>query len=261
MPAGTGTIMAMLTTIIMIMTTLTTTVTTITTETTIIRMERNLCRLLQLASPMLPIGAYGYSQGFETAIEDGIVGDAATAETWIDDVFRFALATFDLPVLARMIRDGRDRPERLGAWNDLLLAGRDTAETRAETLQTGYSLARLLVQLDATLPPATAALLTTGPVSLPLAFAAAAVVWEIGTEEALEAYAWSWAENQVAVAMKCIPIGQVAGQRILMAMGERIPAALPGILALSDDDIATLAPGLAIASSRHETQYSRLFRS
>ncbi len=215
---------------------------------------RPLCRLLQLASPMLPIGAYGYSQGLETAIEDGIVADAAAASSWIEDVFDASLRRFDLPLLLRMHRDWPDA----AAWNALLLAGRDTAETRAETRQTGYSLAKLLVQLD---EADDALLRPMAPVSLPLAFAAASRARGIGAADAIEAYAWSWAENQVAVAMKCVPIGQLAGQRILGAMAERIPAALPAVLALPDDGIRNFAPGLSIASCRHETQYSRLFRS
>jgi urease accessory protein len=222
---------------------------------------RNLCRLLQLASPMLPIGAYSYSQGLETAIEDGIVIDAAGTEAWVADVFRMSLCRFDLPILARLHRDWAGRPDRVAAWNALLLAGRDTAEAQAETRQTGYSLARLLLQLEIVVGSDAGLLQAMAPASLPLAFALAARCWGIGVEETVMAYAWSWAENQGAVAMKCVPIGQVAGQRILMATAGLIDAAVPGVLALGDDDICNFAPGLSIVSARHETQYSRLFRS
>lgn len=222
---------------------------------------RKLCRLLQLASPMLPIGAYSYSQGLETAVEDGLVTDAQQAEAWIADMFRFSVARFELPLLARLFRDWPDQPDRLYEWNTLLLAGRDTAEARAETLQTGYSLARLLTQLETIIGPDAERLRTMKPVTLPLAYACAARSWGIGEREMLEAYGWSWAENQVAAAMKCVPIGQLAGQRILLAMGELIPALMPLVLNLDDDEICNFTLGLSIVSMRHETQYSRLFRS
>ena len=79
--------------------------------------------------------------------------------------------------------------------------------------------------------------------------------------DALTAYLWSWLENQVLAAMKTIPLGQVGGQKMLLALGAAIPAVVAGAQQIVDDDVASFAPGLAIASARHETQYSRLFRS
>jgi urease accessory protein len=222
---------------------------------------RGLCRLLQLASPMLPIGAYGYSQGLETAIEDGIVVDAAGAEAWIADVFRFALCRFELPIMLRLHRDWSGRPDRVSSWNARLLAGRDTAETQAESLQTGYSLTRLLLQLGAVGESDAALLERIGPASLPLAFAIAARCWGIGEQDALSAYGWVWAENQVVVAMKCVPIGQVAGQRILTAVAAGIPEIVTSMADYPHEAISNFAPGLTLAGCRHEIQYSRLFRS
>src|SRR4030095_16961195 len=79
--------------------------------------------------------------------------------------------------------------------------------------------------------------------------------------DALTAYLWSWLENQVLAAMKTIPLGQVAGQKMLLALGAAIPAAVARVQQVADDDITSFAPGLAIASARRETQYSRLCRS
>jgi len=218
-----------------------------------------LSRLLQLASPMLPVGAYSYSQGLESAIETGFVRDAASASEWIIDVLTLYLGRFELPLLWCMceaLSDGGDP----APWNAIYCAGRDTAEARAETLQMGYSLMRLLRDLGCAAATETADTVAS-PVSFPLAFARAAVTWKIPAATCVQAYAWSWLENQVAAAMKAIPIGQVAGQRILLAVGAIIPDVATQAAALSEDDFSNFTPGLSLAACHHETQYSRLFRS
>lgn len=220
-----------------------------------------LSRLLQLASPLLPVGAYSYSQGLEWAIETQAVHDEQTAARWIDDVISIYLCRFELPVLSRM-RASWDIEDidALKYWNGFYCAGRDTAEARAETLQMGYSLVRLLDGLDLDIG-AVMTLARFVPVSFPLAYACATSVWKIPMRSSLHAYVWSWAENQVSAAMKTIPLGQMAGQRILLELGAKLPAAVNRACELRDDELNNFAPGLSIAGSRHETQYSRLFRS
>ena len=195
-------------------------------------------RLLQLASPALPVGAYSYSQGLEAAIEAGVVHDAASAERWVGDVFEFSVARSDAPLLWRML-NGED-------CNALYVASRETAELRAETLQMGHSLCRLLAELGVTVP--------AGDVAYPTAYALAARSWDIEPRAALVAYLWSWLENQVMAAVKAVPLGQTAGQKMLLSLGARVEAIQPA-------ELSNFAPGLAILSSRHETQYTRLFRS
>ena len=221
-----------------------------------------LSRLLQLASPLLPVGAYSYSQGLEWAIEAGTVVDADSALLWIGDAMQLSLCRFELPILWRLRQcweQGDD--EGLARWNRLWCAGRDNAEARAETLQMGYSLARLLNELNALDAQAGERLRGVTPASFPLAYAVAASVWFIDAEKAQHAYAWSWAENQVSAALKAVPLGQVAGQRLLLALGSRIADAVTMARTLDDDEISNFAPGLALAGCLHETQYSRLFRS
>jgi urease accessory protein len=198
----------------------------------------SLARLLQLASPALPVGAYSYSQGLEAAVEAGIVRDAESAERWIGDVFEFSVAPMDGAVVLSMMKD-----ENL---NDLCLASRETAELRAETLQMGYSLCRLLRELGMEGVP-------QGEVAFPVAFAFAARTWGINAEDAVQAYLWSWLENQVMAAVKAVPLGQTAGQKMLLSLSAKI--------ALPTESFLNFAPGLAALSSQHETQYSRLFRS
>ena len=221
-----------------------------------------LVRLLQLASPVLPIGAYSYSQGLESAIAHGEVRDAASAATWIGDMLELVVAPGEAAVLWRMLEALRREDWPLSSeWNDWFRTSRETAELRSETEQMGASLVRLAIDLDLLDPAAQAVAVMMAPVMLPAAFALAARGFGVPAAAALTAYIWSWLENQVLAAMKTIPLGQVAGQRMLVALGAQIPAAVTLARSIADEDMSTFAPGLAIASSRHETQYTRLFRS
>lgn len=219
-----------------------------------------LSRLLQLASPMLPVGAYSYSQGLEAAIDAGTVHDAATTSAWVGDVLAFYLGRFELPLLWRMC-EAMAADEDASPWNAMYCAGRDTSESRAETLQMGYSLTRLLRDLGCFSPDAISMLTADDSISFPYAFAWAANAWSISAAATVQAYAWSWLENQVAAAMKAVPIGQVAGQRILLERGAALPDVVAAARLLPHDDISNFAPGLTLAGCRHEVQYSRLFRS
>lgn len=221
-----------------------------------------LVRLLQLASPVLPVGAYSYSQGLEWAVDEGTLRDAATAETWIGDILDLVVARGEAAVLWRMFgaMERADWP-RFSTWNAWFRASRETAELRAETEQMGGALAKLAFDLGLVGGPAGQALERCAPVTLPAAFALAARGFGVPPQAALAAYLWSWLENQALAAMKLVPLGQLAGQRLLMSLGARIPAAVASAMTLADDDLSSFAPGLCLASSRHETQYTRLFRS
>jgi urease accessory protein len=216
-------------------------------------------RLLQLASPALPVGAYSYSQGLEAAIEAGDVRDEASATLWIEGALALALREFEAPIFLRLA-DAWASGDVAGAarWNEEYLASREAAELRAETLQMGYSMRRLVRELDL---PGNEALEAIGELSWPAAFAFAAAAWRIEAREALAAFTFSWIENQVLAAVKAIPLGQTAGQRMMLALGDRIPALVEHAASLDDDSLSNLAPGLAIACARHETQYTRIFRS
>jgi urease accessory protein len=215
----------------------------------------SLTRLLQLASPALPVGAYTYSQGVEWAVEAGTVTNEATALVWIGDQLEWNLGRFEAPLLAKMISAQIIGADGTAAELDAqYLASRETAELRAETLQMGHSLMRLIGDLraDIAVPPAP---------TFPTVWCALATHWQIEPAEALTAWLWSWAENQTMAALKVVPLGQAAGQRILLEIGARIPAVVERALILDEDNYSNFAPGFAIACARHETQYSRLFRS
>jgi urease accessory protein len=215
----------------------------------------SLAKLLQLASPTLPVGAYSYSGGLEAAVEAGIVRDAAKAEQWIGDVLEFSIARMEAPLLFSLVSSfTEERLSEAEDTNQKFLAARETAELRAETVQMGYSLNRLLKDLGVGEVP-------VQEPSFPAAFAFAAAHWKIEPEAALQAYLWAWVENQVMAAVKAVPLGQTDGQKMLISLGELLPSVTEKAKNLQDEELGNFAPGLAMLSSQHETQYSRLFRS
>ena len=221
-----------------------------------------LTRLLQLASPTLPVGAYSYSQGLESAIEDGMVGDADNAASWIRDILYFSIGSFEAPLLWRMSGAlEANNFSTFARWNGVFRAGRETAELRAETLQMGHALSALMTELPFCDKQDIERLRSAGPLTFPATFSFAAHYMGVNKSAALVAYLWSWLENQVMAALKAIPLGQSAGQRMLAALGAELSEIAARAMQLGDDELSNFAPGLAIASSRHETQYSRIFRS
>lgn len=216
-------------------------------------------RLWQLISPALPIGAYAYSQGMEYAVNANWITDEDEAAEWIEGQLSSVLACLDVPVFARLYRAwGEDDEERLEYWSRFLLASRESSELVAEDRYLGTALARLLIDLGI---EQARRWQDHSYSAYATVFTLAANHWSIDLDAAAEGYLWAWGENQVAAAIKLVPLGQTAGQRILSSLIDAIPEAVLHGLTLEDDDIGGLAPGLGIASALHETQYTRLFRS
>jgi urease accessory protein len=238
----------------------TTVATAITTDTcTAMAEPLALLRLLQLASPALPVGAFNFSQGLEWAHEQGWVTTERQAGDWITGVARHGVATLDLPLLVRMHAAWTDGDKaRAAALSRELIASRETAELRAEELHMGQALARILVEygIDHARPWQRGR-----ETSYAAMFALAAVSSRANARDCALAYAWAWAENQVTAAVKLLPLGQSAGQRLLEALRQQIPALVESALQMTDDDIGAATPGAMLASCWHETQYTRLFRS
>jgi len=222
-----------------------------------------LLRLLHLASPALPIGAFHFSQGLEYAVECGWVKDESSALAWIEGLASASLTTLDLPVLERLRMAWRqDDTQGVLRWNAFLIASRETEELRAEDRHLGSALLRVLVELELTTEvfPLNAANTQPG-VSHASAFAFACARWGIEPSACSLTYAWAWAENQVLAAVKLVPLGQSAAQRMLHALCARIPLLVERAHKLTDSDIGISTALSAVASGRHETQYSRLFKS
>jgi urease accessory protein len=201
------------------------------------------------------VGAYTYSQGLEWAVESGAVRDEASAGTWIGHSLEHGMARGEAVYLTHMLAaweaGDHDRLARLDAE---FLASRETAELRAETLQMGHSLARLLRDLGVPLD-------TAEETSFPRAWSRAAAHWNLPAGEAVAAYLWAWLENQVMAALKAVPLGQTTGQRLLLRLGERLPELAGQVLATCIDQTRNFLPAYAIAGCLHETQYTRIFRS
>jgi len=220
-----------------------------------------LLRLLQLASPSLPVGSYAYSQGLESAIEAGWVNDRQSLQDWLSAVLQSTLRSVDVPLFQRLYLAWQQEDlEQLAYWNNYLIASRETMEVRNEEKVRGMALWNLLLGLGLT-PPAALSLFGNNNVSFACAYAYASSHWHIRVEDAALAYVWGWAENQVLAAIKLMPVGQLTGQTLLGELMETISDITNRGLQLEDDAIGALLPAVTLASVRHETQYSRLFRS
>jgi urease accessory protein len=225
--------------------------------------DQALLRLIWLASPALPVGGFSYSDGLEPAIDAGFVHDESSARVWLTDQLELALARSELPLLAHaMLAWAQHDAPRAAALNQWLITTRETAEQRQQTLQMGRSMQQWLLNTAEGGDARVGQLIRLAPApGWPIAFALAAVLADARPRDALLAFAFAWAENLVQAALKAVPLGQSAGQRVLAQLAKCIPAAVDRASALDDSQRQAFAPMLAILSSQHETQYSRLFRS
>lgn len=227
----------------------------------------SLLQLMWLASPALPIGGFSYSEGLESVIDAGYVTGEDSAATWLVDQLHVTQSRSDMPALAQAIPAWRANDlGRVRDINTWVLTTRESSELRLQSEQMGQSLtawlrnqharsAERMAQIEAL-----AGLCARTP-TYPVAFALAAAFTQAPVRECVLAHAFGWAENMVQAAIKAVPLGQSAGQRILARLADEIPQAVEGALALEDGARMAFSPMLAILSARHETQYSRLFRS
>jgi urease accessory protein len=218
-----------------------------------------LLRLLQLASPALPVGAFNFSQGLEYAVEQGWVRNGSEAAEWILGIAEHSVATLDLPMLLRLHAawQAQDQP-RARRLSQELIAARETQELRAEERHMGQALAKILVEFGI---PAARDWQRNPGASYAALFALAASEARATARDTAVAYLWTWAENQVLAAVKLIPLGQTDGQRALEAVRRRIPAMVAAAGEFTDEDIGSTTPLALMSSAWHETQYTRLFRS
>ena len=216
-------------------------------------------RLQQLVSPGLPIGAFTYSQGLEWAVDNGWVGDAQELQEWIKDAMQTGICHLEIPVFRRLY-EAYTLDNRAGAsgWIEYLLASRETAELRQEEQQRGRAFARLIPDLGCDPEPGTMQQLRQTQLA---GFAWMIGRWDIDPRQAIEAYTWSWLENMTLAGVKLIPLGQTDGQKIMLRLSEQIAPLVQTGLTLDDDEMGFSCTALAIASSMHETQYTRLYRS
>ncbi|GAB1265909.1 urease accessory protein UreF [Aurantivibrio infirmus] len=218
-----------------------------------------LLHLFQLVSPALPVGAYAYSQGLETAIENRWVKDFETAGDWIGNVMSHAIGQLDLPILLRLRKAwALNDYQQVNDWNEFLIASRESKELLLEDTQMGEALHRLLMELN--IPNADSWSSDDQPCFVTM-FALAADHWKISSASMAHGFLWSWLENQVAAAVKLVPLGQTDAQKLLILLMPKVNTVVGDSQNIEDADIGNNLPRLAIASMQHEVQYSRLFRS
>ena len=221
-----------------------------------------LLQLMWLASPALPVGGFSYSEGLESAVESGRAVNENTAAAWLLDQLQLSLARSDIAVVSQAFKAWqRHDPGTITELNAWVTTTRETSETRQQTEQMGRSMVEWLknrgladariAQLGALKPAPT----------WPVAFALAAAQTGAPLREALLSFAFGWAENMVQAALKAVPLGQNAGQRVLAALAAQSPGAVDHAMQLMDSERQAFTPLLAILSAQHETQYSRMFRS
>ena len=218
-----------------------------------------LLRLMHLISPTLPIGSFTYSQGIEWAVETGWIKDVDSLQTWLASQLNSSMTQLELPLLKRLYLAWQAEDlQAVEYWIAISNASRETSELLLEEKNRGRALTDLLIALEIPQAAQHKPLLSQSQVA---AFALASLHWQVPLEQAAYGYAWSWLENLVLAAVKIIPLGQTQGQKLLHQMMPLLLSVIEQGLNLPDDEIGAALPALAIASSRHESQYTRLFRS
>ncbi|MBD0385269.1 MAG: urease accessory protein UreF [Nostoc sp. C3-bin3] len=229
-------------------------------DNTIMLTDSHLLSILQLASPALPVGAYSYSEGLEMLVENGTIANHTHLKDWLKAELLYGAIRLEAGVMVRSQQSAKmNDVESLCRWNLWLSAARETEELRASSWQMGRSLIQLLGKLEPQIIPIANAVGT--PCNYAIAFGIAIAHWQISIKAALLAYLHSWASNLITAGVKLIPLGQTAGQQLLLDLQPLFSTAALEILALEDDELACCSWGLSLASMQHETQYTRLFRS
>jgi urease accessory protein len=217
-------------------------------------------RLLQLASPALPVGAYSYSEGLESLVDRGVIHDLSSLQHWLEQELHYGTIRIEAAVMVRAYAAvQQDDDQLLHDWNEWVSAFRETEELRLQSWQMGRSLLKLLLDTHQLAPQVVDPF--SGDCNFAIAFALAAYHWQIELAETVLGYLYSWANNLISAGVKLIPLGQTAGQQLLLNLTPTLSSITDEILTLTEDQLYSCGWGLALASMAHETLYSRLFRS
>ena len=229
-------------------------------------MNNQLLCLLQLA--FAPVGAYSYSEGIESLVETGAIDSEITLRNWLENSLQFGAVRVEAAVVVRALRAAQIGDlTALNYWNAWATATKETEELRLQSWQMGRTLVRLLLDLRS---PVSSGLTTivkefvesgSNQCNFAIGFGIAAASWQIEEEAAVLGYLYSWAANLASAGVKLIPLGQTAGQQLLLDLQSQISCTAQEVLKLEDDELGSCSWGLGLASMAHETQYTRLFRS
>ncbi len=218
-----------------------------------------LLRLMQLASSSLPVGSFTWSQGLEWAAEAGWVADSEAFKRWQIQQMEHSFFCVDLPIFARLYHAcAKEDIDQARRWTAYLLACRETRELREEERNRGAAFTRLVSDWEPDCAPAWRALFAQSQLC---GMAWLGVRWRIDLNALALSLGYSWIESAVMAGVKLVPFGQQAAQQLILSLSERYAAGMEEALLREEADIGSATPLTAIASARHETQYSRLFRS
>jgi urease accessory protein len=227
---------------------------------TITLTDCHLLCLLQLASPALPVGAYSYSEGLETLIEEGIIDNNNNLRHWLTSELRYGAIRIEAAVMIRAYQSVKVGDfKKLSYWNRWLSAARETEELRTSSWQMGRSLIRLVAELQPQIQPIVDAV--GHPCNYAIAFGVAAAYWDINIKAASLAYLHTWVSHLTTAGVKLIPLGQTAGQQLLLELQGLLCDTVVEVMKLEDEELSCCSWGLSLASMKHETLYTRLFRS
>ncbi len=229
-------------------------------ETTITLTDTQILTLLQLTSPALPVGAYSYSEGLEMLVERGIITSLESLQNWLESELHYGAIRLEAAVMIRAYESVKAEDlQLLSYWNQWLSAARETEELRNSSWQMGRSLIQLLEKIQPHIKSITDNI--ANPCNYAIAFGIAIAHYQINIQAGLLGYLHSWVSNLITASIKLIPLGQTAGQQLLLSLQPLLNHARAEILNLADDDLSCCSWGLSLASMQHETQYTRLFRS
>ena len=218
--------------------------------------------LLRLSSQSLPTGAFSYSQGMEWLVDTKRIDDESSVFEWVASILHGPYVNYELPILRELYEAWRvGDHETLNILNLDYLNSRETFEIQKETLQMGYALREVIHEMNIASDDATACLTQIDQLTFVTGFSFCSYKIGLTIEEMLSSHVWSFIENQILVAIKAVPLGQSAGQRLLNQLIPSGNSAISKSMEISSDNWANFSPLQAISSAKHETQYSRLFRS
>jgi urease accessory protein len=221
-----------------------------------------LYRLMTWMSPAYPVGAFSYSSGIEWAVEAGDIGSAATLRAWLATMIRQGSVFCDAALFAHAHRAATAGDDTaLAAVAELAAALAGSKERFLETTAQGQAFRGITRTAWPTLALDRLATAWAGPLAYPVVVAAACAGHGIALTPALHAFLHSVVSNLISAGVRLIPLGQTDGQRVLAALEAEIVLAAARAHTIAFDDIGSTAPRADIASMRHETQYTRLFRS
>jgi len=224
--------------------------------------QLKILKLLQLASPNLPLGAYAYSEGIETLVEQNIITSSETLFNWLSQQLKFSSIRIETALMIRSYQNFINHNiEQINYWNQYSSATRESKELRQQSWQMGNSLIKLLLQIEANENLTQIINQINLPCNYNIAFGITGQWWQLNLEDVTLTYLQSWANNLIMAGIKLIPLGQTQGQQILAEINQTISKIYPEIINLKDDQLFSCNFGLSLASMEHQLLYSRLFRS